>query len=1530
VRGQPCVWCGGGPCTSSRWSLCEPFDWALNGEGQAFDYFHPKHAYRLAGCKNDRPAALSLRSYADVTAGYFYNPLMSRPLVPFWVAKKPTAEELSCLKPAEGGCHKLRDMASCMSSKDGRSIASFQGMKIAGEPCVWCGGIACTTNSTSLCEPFDYVMYGEGVAFSDFSAKGVYKVSTCDKGDVALPSYDYSCLETSGSDGCTGIWNAEECLASRDGRSVTAVGVLQVQNQPCVWCGGGPCHSGKTSLCEAFDYAVNGEGRAFAHFHAEGNYRLAACKDGKPKAATLSNFTDFIPGYTFKPLPVPTVPPREQWWVPERPTEANMSCLTYQVAGCSAIKDIGTCLNSRDGRATAATADGLKIHAEPCVWCGGSACHSNSSSYCEPFDYLMRGEGKAFTLFYAPLQFSVANCKTGMPLPEFDFSCLSSESKGCGELTTADTCLKSKDGRQDSTISGFKVHDQPCVWCGGAPCHSSSLSLCEPFDYTMNGEGKAFATFHAKHSYSFAGCKDKRPAAMTYDGFAPFVTGLLPPALNTPAPLVPFWVPEHPKVEDMTCLARATLGCKAVREMKVCLSSRDDSGLQSVQGLKVHGEPCVWCEGGACTSDSSAQCQPFDFLMHGEGLAFTSFLGKGTFSVANCYSPVERPKYEYTCLRDAPMGCSALTDPYACLASKDGRPQLRINGLRVSQEPCVWCGGGVCHSGATTMCEPFDYVMNGAGRAFYNFHAALTYRMAACQDGHPQGATLDGFKTSIPGALPTMKPYWWITEPKPEGDELSCLMDHKFGCYVIRNKETCLGSKDGRDWTEWNGLKIRGEPCVWCGGFPCQSNSTNLCEPYDFLLHGQGKAFLNFNAKTSYNVARCKNNVPVQPTKPESADISTQLSGLRQGANSNSSAVATAPASAATGTTAAGGVEPEGAAGAGAGAQKARSPDASSAGKDCWYECGKKSGYCNWCGAGKACCRDGWSANSAECTGAVGYTTTSNHECVEVPASSHTLAGGTDASEKTHTTVGPAGASVAAADSPLVSAITAATTVPAQSAFVPGTAAPASKDMASLALNTADPPVNAGIPSTAVPGATETTAAPGMMLTVAPASPAAFASVAPVGSTAAPTAETTVAPATLPPLHTMALASTLAPATKTMAGTIGASAPVTIAAASTAALTTMAPAGRTATPATASNAAPLTIAPIIPVVPALSTAAPDTVASQGSTEAPAALADADCWYRCGEKAGDCPAFCGEGKVCCRSGVLNDPPECSGLSLAAFSTIMHHQCVERPAASTSASATGVPGVLLSTSQPEFQVRTSTPAGPHHADARSGGSITYRDAALNNTNGTAVMDDDSGTGIPMWVWILLVVVLSLCAALLASVFPPRSGKKGAKTAKKIKRHARRAAEVGNEDSFVSDASEVEMQTPLVQAQECSANDGQSDLFDLIDQNRDGVISPAEWNRAMGVRAQAVSVAMPAMIHRPGPMMTHIRQAPPPVRTVQPMSVSMRSEPTSVMVPGAMSVARAPAGSPRLDAPRAAATRPYAANIQYEPVSVHSARP
>jgi len=67
-----------------------------------------------------------------------------------------------------------------------------------------------------------------------------------------------------------------------------------------------------------------------------------------------------------------------------------------------------------------------------------------------------------------------------------------------------------------------------------------------------------------------------------------------------------------------------------------------------------------------------------------------------------------------------------------------------------------------------------------------------------------------------------------------EESGLGCLRWQGLGCDAITDQDACLGSRDGRPWRQWEGYRLAGEPCAWCGGKPCVKGSDALCAPRDW------------------------------------------------------------------------------------------------------------------------------------------------------------------------------------------------------------------------------------------------------------------------------------------------------------------------------------------------------------------------------------------------------------------------------------------------------------------------------------------------------------------------------------------------------------------------------------------------------------------------------------------------------------------------------------------------------------------------
>jgi len=72
---------------------------------------------------------------------------------------------------------------------------------------------------------------------------------------------------------------------------------------------------------------------------------------------------------------------------------------------------------------------------------------------------------------------------------------------------------------------------------------------------------------------------------------------------------------------------------------------------------------------------------------------------------------------------------------------------------------------------------------------------------------------------------------------------LGCLLwQGSGGCDAITDRDVCLGSRDGRPWKQWEGYRISGEPCAWCGGGPCVEGGEALCAPRDWAKGVSGAA----------------------------------------------------------------------------------------------------------------------------------------------------------------------------------------------------------------------------------------------------------------------------------------------------------------------------------------------------------------------------------------------------------------------------------------------------------------------------------------------------------------------------------------------------------------------------------------------------------------------------------------------------------------------------------------------------------------
>lgn len=313
-------------------------------------------------------------------------------LFPLAASRPPLMEQ--CLLWYGHGCAAITDQDLCLSTRDGRPWRSWNKQLISGEPCVWCGGKACRNDSSKTCLPYDWVkdeIRNEKIRNNGTNSK--YIVASCQDGGPPL-----NVLETPAVS-----------------RNVT-FDRMHTLGQP---------HVGQA--CRANHILDDGR-------NAEYYWIFTAVSLEQCQAFCASKH--YCRGVEYKKEDKYC----ELWWHPIQWTQAkpgyqcyrvstrkdhgsNLDCLSYTARGlpgaCSWITDEKVCLNSRDGRdRITELGSNLKIHDEPCVWCGGKQCTTATVSKCEPYDWLMRGETRGLFKFLAEDNYTVATCNKPQSSPK--------------------------------------------------------------------------------------------------------------------------------------------------------------------------------------------------------------------------------------------------------------------------------------------------------------------------------------------------------------------------------------------------------------------------------------------------------------------------------------------------------------------------------------------------------------------------------------------------------------------------------------------------------------------------------------------------------------------------------------------------------------------------------------------------------------------------------------------------------------------------------------------------------------------------------------------------------------------------------------------------------------------------------------------------------------------------------------------------------------------------------------------------------
>eukprot|EP00435_Cladocopium_sp_Y103_P010788 s3559_g2.t2 len=821
VKGQPCVWCGGGQCHDGADTLCEPYDYALYGAGHAFHTKYSHGPFYKAFCNKDaQPGAEMLpadwqihgmRMHVDcgkpfpVWAKVGQRCGFCKVLVPsikedyktckdycasqgnlqcasaalssisscdaketkscdyaFQVYEhglcecsfkstleaanedfgkalaSPSKADMQCLKKAEKGCKAITDRLNCLSSVDDGFQDSVKGLKVKGEPCVWCGGVACTSKDPAiLCEARDYLVNGKGLAF-------VHRHVAPENVDVAkceAPKRSFGnvgCLKRQ-EKGCNSIKDMDTCLSSIDGRPYDQVAGLQVEGQPCVWCGGVPCNSNNGNLCEPYDFALHGEGHAYDVNHAEDNYYTAACEAGQPVKHTTSTAAERVGISTL----VDCGTPQPIWkgvgktcgqckvQVAIEAAKSYGNCSGYcQAQGLACEKAYSSHLHSCDLRSEEPISCQQSFDNSTGFLC---QCQAQQAQQVQQEAQAMYGQcgGKDWKGY--------TRCKAGAicNVVDADFSqCVPSGAAKPGVRVEAPLSLASTLSAAAPSLSlQDDLGSAPPTAVEGSSCssHPKCAALKLAGECCPNTDGVRLDCC-SKGTFDTSSVVLNPVAATPATPAAPEATLEAAPEANQPSE---WWKIPKPSQEQLKCMPSEPKGCGSIKHKLMCLSRVDGRIGYAPHGLNVGGEPCVWCGGGPCTTYSDAVCEPYNWLVNGQGKAFGSQnSAPATWLVAKCQDDRNSVFNDLGCLRKSEIGCNHITEKHQCLASLDARPYVEVAGFKARAQPCVWCGGGTCHSNNGNLCEPYDFVMNGQGQAFKSNYGFNTYMVAECtQDG---------------------------------------------------------------------------------------------------------------------------------------------------------------------------------------------------------------------------------------------------------------------------------------------------------------------------------------------------------------------------------------------------------------------------------------------------------------------------------------------------------------------------------------------------------------------------------------------------------------------------------------------------------------------------------------------------------------------------------------------------------------------------------------------------------------------------
>lgn len=275
-------------------------------------------------------------------------------------------------------------------------------------------------------------------------------------------------------------------------------------------------------------------------------------------------------------------------------TQDPTSCLFWYGDGCSVITDSDLCLSSRDGRPWRDW-KGMEIYGQPCVWCGGAICSNETDSLCAPKSAVEDElSDNASTLQEA----SCANGPTSLPLSELPTP--GAVLDGTFALAPARGQPGTDHACRGDYVTDAKRSNDNYYWTFTA----NSLERCQAFCLAKdkcNG-----IDYQARTSICQVWWKQIKWTQAT-PGHQCYKVVLANESEPTGNP-------------ERQCLRweQGVDGCAGIADRDTCLTSRDGRAATKLRGMRVHGEPCAWCEGDSCdVLGDNKSCEALHIMQNG-------------------------------------------------------------------------------------------------------------------------------------------------------------------------------------------------------------------------------------------------------------------------------------------------------------------------------------------------------------------------------------------------------------------------------------------------------------------------------------------------------------------------------------------------------------------------------------------------------------------------------------------------------------------------------------------------------------------------------------------------------------------------------------------------------------------------------------------------------------------------------------------------------------------------------------------------